>query len=237
MKFFHIFAEKKIMKTYGVYEKEGKWVAVIFKNGDGIPLAAFDSHKEALEAGKSYCEKKRRVKPKEKPEMPVGGSKTHGVSWCGPSGCWRAQGRVGGILKHFGNFNTVEEARNAFERGMAPVDPMAQIIPGLDIRYRMSPDGTVWDMTRRVPLRAKYGKVAVITGTGIKKRMSVRKLGRSMVDGGNPDLMEVIKDRGIKVAHIARKLGFKQPTLHGWLNGRVKMPVLAEEAIRKELGL
>lgn len=174
--------KKTIMKTYGVYEKQGRWVAVIFKNGDGIPLAAFDSHEEALEAGKNYCDRKRRVKPKEKPEMPVGGSKTHGVSWCRPSGCWRAQGRIGGVSKHFGNFNTVEEARDAFEKGMAPVDPKAEIIPGLDIRYRLSPDGTVWDMTRRVPLRAKYGKVAVITGTGIKKRMSVRKLGRSVFE-------------------------------------------------------
>lgn len=50
------------------------------------------------------------------------------------------------------------------------------------------------------------------------------------------EIAEIIKERGINVSHLARKLGFKQPTLHGWLNGRVKMPVLAEEAIRKELG-
>jgi len=179
------------MKTYGVYEKEGKWVSVIFKNDDAAPLAVFDSHAEALEAGRLHCEKKR-VRPKEKPEMPNGGkSGTVGVSWCKPAGCWRAQGRVNGRIKHFGNFNTVGEARVAFEEGMA-VAPETELIPGLDIRYRMSPDGRVWDMTRRVPLKAKYGKVAVVTGTGLKKRISVRKLGKSVLEEPKADAVEDI---------------------------------------------
>lgn len=51
------------------------------------------------------------------------------------------------------------------------------------------------------------------------------------------EFMSVIKERGIGISHLARKMEVKRTTLYSWLTSARTMPEWAEKKLRGELGL
>lgn len=162
-------------KIYGVYfsEKSQKWLTTLVIDGATTGIGEFDTWDEAMEYQREHQEKNKRVRPDGTAGRSTEKLRSKGVSFCTRSGKWRAAGGIRGQVVSFGYFDTPEEARAAYEKGMGlqpstGIPDLAVRIAGMTDRYVITPDGEVWDTLSEERIKVTNGRFRVVDGDKVK---------------------------------------------------------------------
>lgn len=184
-------------KIYGVYfsEKSRKWLTTLVIDGVATRIGEFDTWDEAMEYWRKHEEENKRVRPDGAAEAIRRSTeklRSKGVSFCTRSGKWRAAGRMHGQVASFGYFDTAQEARDAYEKGMGlqpstGIPDLAVGIAGMTDRYVITPDGEVWDTTSEERIKVTNGRFRVVDGDKVKlmtiSRALIKTFGKNEVEG------------------------------------------------------